>query len=194
MSPWPEASPAAAAIEPYTAEERASLLAIARQSIISRLTGTRFAPQALTPRLAEPRGVFVTLYCGGALRGCIGYPFAAEPLYRAVAQAAAGAALDDPRFAPVSLEKSAQVRLSLSVLSPMMPIAPGEIEIGRHGLMVSLGSARGLLLPQVAVEHGWTKEVFLENTCMKAGLPPDAWQHGARIEAFTAEVFAESHD
>jgi AmmeMemoRadiSam system protein A len=191
MSPWPEATPAATALEPYTAEERASLLAIARQSILTRLTGGRFAPRPLTARLAEPRGVFVTLYRGDVLRGCIGYPFAAEPLYRAVSQAAAGAALEDPRFPPVSTKELPEVRVSLSVLSALAPIAPSEIEIGRHGLMVSQGSARGLLLPQVAVEHDWTSETFLENACMKAGLPPDAWKCGARLEAFTAEVFGE---
>jgi len=83
------------------------------------------------------------------------------------------------------------IRISISVLSPLQPTSPDEIEIGRHGLVVSQGLQRGLLLPQVPVEHGWSRVTFLEQTCLKAGLPPDAWRNGARIEAFTAEVFGD---
>jgi uncharacterized protein (TIGR00296 family) len=102
------------------------------------------------------------------------------------------AALHDPRFSPVSAKELSALRLEISVLSPLEDIAPEQVEVGRHGLLVSRGGQRGLLLPQVAVEWEWDGEHFLAETCLKAGLPPDAWQHGARIQAFTAQVFKES--
>jgi uncharacterized protein (TIGR00296 family) len=76
-------------------------------------------------------------------------------------------------------------------LSPFVDVAPQDVEVGRHGLLISRGAQRGLLLPQVAVEWNWEREQFLEETCLKAGLPADAWQHGARIQAFTAQVLKE---
>jgi len=85
------------------------------------------------------------------------------------------------------------LRLEISVLSPLMEIAPQDIEVGRHGLIISRGDMRGLLLPQVPVEWNWDRERFLNETCRKAGLPPDAWRQGARIQAFTAQVFEETH-
>jgi AmmeMemoRadiSam system protein A len=193
MFPSPESFSAAApapALESLPPEGRATLLAIARKSIEARLTGTQFTPPVPCPRLLEPRGVFVSLYRDDALRGCIGYPFAGDSLHRAVAEAAVGAALQDPRFPAVTLEELPHARIALSLLSPMFDLKPEQIEVGRHGLMVTLGSARGLLLPQVAVEHAWSAPIFLENTCMKAGLPRDAWKV-ARLEGFIAEVFEE---
>jgi len=81
----------------------------------------------------------------------------------------------------------------LSILTPPEPISPDAVEIGRHGLLISMGGFRGLLLPQVPIEHGWDRITFFEQTCRKAGLPRDAWQKGAKIEAFTAEVFGEKN-
>jgi uncharacterized protein (TIGR00296 family) len=91
----------------------------------------------------------------------------------------------------VTAEELPSLTIEISVLSLMQPIAPEDIEIGRHGLLITYGSRRGLLLPQVPVEHGWDATTFLEQTCHKAGLPDDAWQHGATIDAFTAEIFSE---
>jgi AmmeMemoRadiSam system protein A len=102
------------------------------------------------------------------------------------------AALHDPRFPAVTSQEIPELSLEISVLSPLTEIAPEKIEIGRHGLLISRGAQHGLLLPQVAVEWNWNREQFLEETCLKAGLPPDAWQHGARIQAFTAQVFEET--
>ena len=113
------------------------------------------------------------------------------PLYRTVAESARGAAFDDSRFPPVTRDEAPELQVSLSVLSPPQPIQPDQVEIGRHGLLISLGHCRGLLLPQVPVEHGWDRIAFLEQTCRKAGLPPDAWQTGAKLEAFTAEIFGD---
>lgn len=140
--------------------------------------------------LGESRGAFVTLWKAGRLRGCIGYIEAQKPLYQTVRECALAAALRDPRFDPVDPEELPALRLEISVLSPLFEISADRVEVGRHGLLVSQGSRRGVLLPQVAVEWKWDRERFLEETCMKAGLPPDAWQHGARIQAFTAQAFA----
>jgi uncharacterized protein (TIGR00296 family) len=85
------------------------------------------------------------------------------------------------------------LNLEISVLSPLSDIAPESIEVGRHGLLISRDGMRGLLLPQVAVQWNWDREHFLAETCRKAGLPPDAWRQGARIQGFTAQVFEELH-
>ncbi len=143
--------------------------------------------------LSEPRGVFTTLHLDGELRGCVGYVAPVVPLYRAVTETACAAAFEDSRFRPVTKEEAPRLRVSLSVLSRLFPIPPDAVEVGRHGLVISLGARRGLLLPQVAVEHNWDRETFLEQTCRKAGLPLDAWRKGATIEAFTAEVFGDDH-
>ena len=137
------------------------------------------------------RGAFTTLYHRGDLRGCVGYVFPVASLYRTVAETTRGAAFEDSRFLPVSREEAPDLEVSLSILSRLEPIEPEEIEIGRHGLLVSFGAYRGLLLPQVAAEHGWDRITFLEQTCKKAGLPRNAWQAGAKLEVFTAEVFGD---
>jgi len=141
--------------------------------------------------LQTPCGAFVTLEKRGQLRGCIGHIEALRPLYATVRECARAAALQDPRFEPVAPAELSSLRLEISILSPLVDIAPQDIEVGRHGLLVSRGAQRGLLLPQVAVEWNWDREQFLEETCLKAGLPPDAWRHGARIQAFTAQVLKE---
>ena len=175
----------------FSAEERAFLLRIAHQTIESAAQGRGFTMDPPSPHLAELRGVFTTVYLDKELRGCVGYPLAIAALYRAVAETAKAAAFEDLRFPPLQTDEIPRLEISLSVLSPLSPIRPEEVEIGRHGLVISQGNHRGLLLPQVPVEHGWDRITFLEQTCKKAGLPKDAWQHGAAIEAFTAEVFGD---
>jgi AmmeMemoRadiSam system protein A len=115
------------------------------------------------------------------------------PLYQAVTESARAAAFEDPRFPPIVREETRTVKISLSVLSPLIPVFPEQIELGRHGLLISEGSGRGLLLPQVPLQHGWDRDTFLEQTCRKAGLPVNAWRNNAtiKIEAFTAEVFTD---
>ena len=189
MSPPLEDSPT----EPkeFSTEERALLLKLAHEAIASALQRRQVSLPPPSPHLAEPRGVFTTLYRHGILRGCIGQVFPIAPLYRAVMETARGAAFEDPRFPPLSGEELLDLKVSLSVLSLLKPILPEHVEIGRHGLQIKLGSRRGLLLPQVPVEHGWDRITFLEQTCVKAGLSANAWQAGAGIEAFTAEVFGD---
>ena len=175
----------------YSQQEREFLLRLAHESIASALESRELPEPTPSEHLSEPRGVFTTLYLRGKLRGCVGYPMAILPLHRTVVETARAAAFEDPRFNPVTLEEARELQISLSVLSPMKPITPDQVEVGRHGLLISHGGQRGLLLPQVAVEHGWDRVIFLEQTCLKAGLPPNAWRE-ARIEAFTAEVFGDS--
>ena len=136
--------------------------------------------------------MFTTLYRSDKLRGCVGYIQAVRPLVIAVAETARAAAMDDNRFTPVERDELPELRVSISVLSPTFAIEPNQIEIGRHGLLIHQNSQRGLLLPQVASEHGWDIETFLEQTCYKAGLPGYAWKQGAAIEAFTAEIFGDT--
>lgn len=175
----------------YSAEERKQLLSLAHQSIRSRLLRFPLKVKAPSPHLAQMRGVFTTLHRFGKLRGCIGFVIAKTPLYEAVIDTAAAAAFEDPRFDPVQPHEVDELQVEISVLSPMTPISPGSVEVGKHGLMISQHGRRGLLLPQVPLEWRWDRETFLSETCRKAGLPPDAWRHGATVEAFTAEVFGE---
>jgi len=175
----------------YNPQERALLLKLAHEAIRARLEEREIFAASHSAHLSQPRGVFTTIYWRKSLRGCVGYPLAVVPLYRAVIETAREAAFADPRFHPVKIEEIPDLRVSLSVLSPLMPISADEVEVGRHGLMISDGLRRGLLLPQVPVEHGWDRVTFLEQTCKKASLPLDAWRHGARIEAFSAEVFGD---
>jgi AmmeMemoRadiSam system protein A len=113
-------------------------------------------------------------------------------VYRTVAETARAAAFEDTRFYAVTPQEVPELEVHLSILSPLHPIAPAQVEVGRDGLLVSMGTRRGLLLPQVPIEYGWDRTTFLEQTCRKAGLPPDAWQQGATLEAFTAELFGDN--
>jgi AmmeMemoRadiSam system protein A len=191
MSPQPENSPAAQAAEPppYSPEERAELLRVAHEAIEAALAGRKLDLNPASERLLDLRGAFTTLHLEGNLRGCVGYVYPVKALCRTVAETAVAAAFNDTRFLPVTAEEAPRLKVEISVLSPLVPIAAEDIEAGRHGLVITLGSRRGLLLPQVAVEFGWDAQTFLQETCHKAGLPPDAWERGAVIEAFTAEVF-----
>lgn len=142
-------------------------------------------------------GAFVSLHHGEDLRGCIGYLEAREPLWRTVRDAAIAAATTDPRFPPVSTDEVAGLDIEISVLSPIERCPNvDEIEIGRDGLVIRQGSLSGLLLPQVPVDWGWTREQFLAHTCRKAGLPLDAYKTGAQVYWFTATIFGDSrtHD
>lgn len=176
-------------------DERRGLLRHARHTLTAYFEG---APPPAPPALADPgrhSGAFVTLEVEGDLRGCIGYPGATQPLDRVVAECAVAAATEDPRFSPLRRREMEALEIEISVLTPIVPVADvAEIEVGRDGLVVSDGRRRGLLLPQVAVEHGWNRDTFLAHTCLKAGLRTDAWKAGARISRFQAEVFSEREE
>jgi AmmeMemoRadiSam system protein A len=170
-------------------DERRQLLAIARSALEARVRGERPPEIAAAPD-ALAAGVFVTVHCDGALRGCLGTVAGDVRLAEAVARLAAEVATEDFRFAPLRPADLPHMSLELSVLTPTEVVTdPESIELGRDGLIIEQGSRRGLLLPQVAVEHGWDRETFLGQTCVKAGLPSSAWRHGATIRRFQAEVF-----
>ena len=175
----------------FSKDERNLLLRLAHDSILAVVEGRKLQFDPPTAHMSEPRGVFTSLYLRKQLRGCVGYVFPVSSVYIAVAETARAAAFEDNRFSPVTAEEAPDLEIELSILSPPQPIAADAIEIGRHGLLISLGGRRGLLLPQVPVEHHWDRVTFLEQTCRKAGLSVDAWQKGATIEGFTAEVFGE---
>jgi AmmeMemoRadiSam system protein A len=173
-------------------EDQKQLLALARQSLEARVTRGRAPEVAFTGPFALRRGAFVSIHSGEDLRGCLGHLALDAPLGQTVVHLGGAVADSDPRFAAVAEHELPFLHIEISVLTPERPIASiAEIEIGRHGLIVEDGYARGLLLPQVATEHGWNRELFLDHTCLKAGLPADAWHHGARILIFEAQVFSE---
>lgn len=174
--------------------EKQYLLDVARRAVVAAVENGR----ALEVRSIESderacAGAFVTLKRRMRLRGCIGQIGTKQSAAAVVAYSARAAALEDPRFDPVRAHELSEIEIELSILSPPATIAPHEIEVGQHGLIVSRGWQRGVLLPQVAPEHRWGSMRFLEETCAKAGLERDAWKDPQTlILAFTAEVFSES--
>jgi AmmeMemoRadiSam system protein A len=175
--------------------QRQTLLKIARDAIAGMFEGRRPTGDLVDDEvLRRPAGAFVTLNTrDGDLRGCVGSILPVAPLCQAVAESAVNAAFRDPRFRPLSREELAGIHLEISVMGPIEPVASVEdIVVGRDGLIIRRGHQAGLLLPQVATEYGWDRETFLSQTCIKAGLPRDAWQRpGTTIEYFSAEVFGE---
>lgn len=174
--------------------ERRSLLLAAREAIAARLANREASLPPLEGGLAAARGAFVTLRraLDGGLRGCVGRLEADAPLLVTVIDMAVAAAMRDGRFDPVTRGELVSLRIEISALSPLEPIRPSDIQVGRHGLLLRQGARRGVLLPQVPVEHGWDRETFLAHTCRKAGLPPDAWKEpGVELLGFTATVFGE---
>ncbi|MCI4325889.1 MAG: TIGR00296 family protein [Thermoplasmata archaeon] len=160
-----------------------------------------FRATSLPQVLDEPRGVFVTLrrHPSNELRGCIGFPVPVYPLRVAIPRAAWAAAVDDPRFPPVRRSELAHLTLEISILTVPESIdanprsaLPGQVEVGRHGLIVDRAGASGLLLPQVAREFDFDAAQFLAATCEKAGLPSESWRRPeTRIRRFEAELFEE---
>lgn len=175
-----------------TEVDQTLLLSVARQALEARV-GRRRAPEvACTGPFALRCGTFVSIHNGGQLRGCLGWLTTESPLGRTLVHLAGAVADSDPRFAPVTSEELPLLHIEISLLTPEQSVcAIEEIEVGRHGLIVEHGRARGLLLPQVATEHAWDRQTFLEQTCIKAGLARDAWKNGARFHVFEAHVFSE---
>jgi len=174
--------------------ERAELIAYARARIDTRLKNLpkpEFRPSGAAQE--EPCGVFVTLRLRKRLRGCIGSLTSSRPLWQTVGEMAEEAAFRDPRFEPLRADEWPEVKLELSVLSPLRRVYdPEEVRVGEHGVVMAQGGMRGVLLPQVATEYGWDRETFLKHACLKAGLPPDAWRSDASIEVFTSLIIEEA--
>ncbi len=175
--------------------EKKALLQMARNSITRALLDVTVTDPVIdSPVMAENRGAFVTLHNKGQLRGCIGYVLPILPLAETVEEMAQAAALRDTRFPPVKPGEIDELDIEISVLTPMRRIeSVDDIEVGVHGLYLKKGYASGLLLPQVAAEYDWDRQTFLEQTCRKAGLPPEAWKDDdTTVHTFSAEVFRES--
>jgi len=169
------------------------LLSLARATVEEYVTTGR-SPEVheTDPALLRPAAVFVTLKQHGVLRGCIGSLEPEGPLSEAVRDKAIAAATQDPRFSPVRAGELADLEIEISVLSPLEQVkSADEIKLGTHGVVVAAGPRRGVFLPQVAGETGWTREEFLEHLCRdKAGLPADSWKRGATLYVFTVQSFA----
>jgi AmmeMemoRadiSam system protein A len=175
-----------------TAEDKKLLLEIAREAIITSITGAKALDREVRSGvLLEKRGCFVCVKKSGTLRGCIGNFTSDKPLYQLVQEMAVSAATRDPRFYPMKEGDLEGFDLEISVLSPLQKVSSvDEIEVGVHGLYLEKNFFRGVLLPQVAVEYGWDRDTFLSQTCIKAGLKKDDWKEGADIYIFSANVFS----
>jgi len=178
-----------------TRSEKAELLKIAKKSVETAVREARLSPLAASEpeALQQDRGAFVTLKEKGQLRGCIGYIAPMKALAETVRDVAAFAALKDERFRPVTQAELGELEYEISVLSPLRRVTDiKQIRVGKHGLVIKKADYSGLLLPQVPTEQGWDRNTFLEQTCVKAGLPPSAWQdEETDIFLFTALVFGE---
>lgn len=182
---------------PLSSCARITLLKLARHVIETRVKGGALSRPELErefsflDELRVERGSFVTLHSQGRLRGCIGNIVPVGTLYDGVIRNAESAALHDTRFSAVSPVELPDLELEISALTPLELFSgPEDIVIGQHGIYLSTSTHRGVLLPQVASEHGWGAEEFLRQTAVKAGLPPDQWK-SAQLYCFSAEVFSE---
>ena len=181
----------------FTKSERQALVRIARQAIERELADLPPSlPKVTDKRLLEHRGAFVTIKKRGQLRGCIGTFSANRPLYEVVFDMALSAAFKDPRFPRLRSPEFEEIDLEISVLTPMRPITDiNEIEVGIHGIYIIHGPFQGVLLPQVATEHGWDGPAFLDQTCIKAGLMPGCWKDKeTQINIFSADIFNEKSE
>ena len=187
-------------MSPLSNAARLWLLGQARAAVEAASRGEAFSPPAPPPELpvadredlSQPRAAFVSIHNKDRLRGCVGRVNFDVPLFRVVGEMAHAAAHEDARFRPVAPDEVGDLNLEISLLSPLFPIRPDQVKAGVHGLLVRRGLQKGLLLPQVARDQDWDADRLVKETCRKAGLPADACQHGATLEAFTAEVIAET--
>lgn len=179
-----------------TEAEKRYLLDVARHAVIDEVGGDAgpLPPPCATPAMTQTVGAFVTLNEEGELRGCLGLLSSDLPLPETIEMMARRAATEDPRFPPVSADEVDALTIELSILSPFRRISSdADVTLGSDGLLVQQGVRRGLLLPQVAQKHHFSVKQFLEETCLKAGLPRHAWKDAStELFAFTAEVFGES--
>ena len=176
-------------------QDKRYLLSLARRTIFSKSQKTSLEiTQPDSAVLNEKRGAFVTLNKKGQLRGCIGYIEGIKPLYLTIIDMAEAAAFTDPRFSPVQPNEIDDLEIEISVLTPLRSIKRTEdITVGIHGLLIQKDVYQGLLLPQVATHCGWNRETFLDQTCVKAGLPEGSWKDpSVKIKIFSAQIFSEA--
>ncbi len=170
-----------------SAQEAEWLLELARSALEKAVSQNPTPEQKrfyLSKAFQEVHGVFVTLWNGAVMRGCIGTPFPGKTLNEAVQELVVRAALHDPRFTPVTTEELPSIRIEISILTPLTPIRPDQIVLGVHGLFINYEKSSGLYFPQVPIEEGWDLKTFLDELCLKAGLSSNSWQEGADLFAF----------
>ena len=182
------------ALTPLTHPERLELLRLARQTIDALLAAAASPSLRLaTPALLAPGGAFVSLHHCGKLRGCVGSVVATNPLHLTVSSMARAAAVEDPRFEPLTSAEWPHIDIEISRLGPVRRAQPEEVVLGHHGVYISRSTSRGLLLPRVGTHPGWTAERLLRETCHKAGLHAEAWREvETETHVFVAEVFGEN--
>jgi AmmeMemoRadiSam system protein A len=178
---------------PLNKAQQRFLLGLARRAVEHYLkTQEKLSVKAEDEAFQEKRGAFVTIKVHEELRGCIGYPLPFKPLVETIIDVATAAATEDYRFESLSLDELADAKFEISVLSRPEPIGDAKaVEVGKHGIIISKGFHKGLLLPQVPLEYNWDLETYLRHGCLKAGLDEDEWKKGVQIEVFTAQVFSE---
>lgn len=179
-------------------EDGAVAVKLARTVLQENIAGEDLPEVAIPSSFREKRGLFVTLNRNGELRGCIGFPSPILPLSEAVEEAALSAALEDPRFSPVRADELPDISIEVTILTPPSlvsspPAGRAEaVTVGRHGLIIEGYGRRGLLLPQVAAEYNWDAKTFLDQVCMKAGLPPGTWRKDdTELYTFEGQIFYE---
>ncbi|MDE1834698.1 MAG: TIGR00296 family protein [Candidatus Micrarchaeota archaeon] len=190
----------------YLLAQGEALVKAARYTIDLYLKSPKFERSLIEKMLdgfEENQGVFVTLehYPTMALRGCIGFPFPSGHIKKRLVDAAIAAATEDPRFVPVAVNELEEIVVEVNVLSPPKLVeksAPDDrkraVRIGRDGLMIQYGFRSGLLLPEVAIEHKWNKDEFLDSICEKAGLPKGTWKRPeVNLYTFTSQIFKETY-
>ncbi len=185
----------------FTQEDGEKAVEMARKAMESAVKDEDMPRFEYPEKFEDKMGAFVTInrYLSEDLRGCIGYPEPTFQLKKAIQQGAQNAAVSDPRFPPLEEDELDSVVVEVSLLTPPEKVEyvdpselPDKITCGKHGLIASKGSRRGLLLPQVPVDQGWDEEEFLDHTCRKAGLRPTEWRNGnCQIESFEGVIFAE---
>ncbi|MFH1860385.1 MAG: AmmeMemoRadiSam system protein A [bacterium] len=174
--------------------QQVCLLNIARNTIEAYLHRKEILKWKVSdPELISCQGVFVSLHKGHQLRGCIGYIQPIEPLYEAVIKMAIAASTQDWRFPPTTIQELKDITVEITVLSELIPIQNiSQIEIGTHGVQLTIGSHSAVFLPQVAKEQGWNMEELLQHLCRKAGLSDDDWKMpNASLFIFSGQVFSE---
>jgi len=176
-----------------TAGEKENLLKLARKTIEEKLFGkSTIDVETELPVMKEKRGAFVTLHIKGELKGCIGYIVAQDTVYSTIKEMALSAAFKDPRFRPLTKEEYKDIDIEISILTPLIEVESWkDVVVGKHGIIITKGYYKGVLLPQVATEYGWDTETFIRHGCMKAGLSPDEYKRGVTVEVFSACVFGE---
>lgn len=176
-----------------TDKEKQIIKETAKKTVEAKARGKKTPPPPTGGVFDIKTGIFVTIKKNKILRGCIGYIKGVFPLGKAVIEMAESAGFSDPRFPPVSESELAKIDFEISVLSPLEKIELHEIEkieVGKHGIYLKNGYSSGLLLPQVAVEYSWNRDEFLNQTCIKAGLPKEAYKsENTEIYIFSAEIF-----